>query len=103
MKKILFYATIGVLCIFLVGCSKDNSTTETSILDMVSTEDKLVFEDTNGYLMILDYNGDQLNTVEWVITYETEEETNAGYETYIEDSYSDIFNVEKGDNMIILT
>lgn len=98
MKKIFAYGLIIIVSIFLVGCGNNTSTDK-----LVSTDDKLVFSDTNGYYMVFNYDGDNLKSVQWIMDYETEEAAETVYNMYTGGDYTSMYEVEIQGSVITLT
>lgn len=121
MKKILGYGIIILLCVFLVGCgnetteenndSNTTNNTDNSELDStedendgkwISTDDKLIFIDDDGYYMVFTYDGEVLSKVEWVMDFEDDATAQMAYDLYTS-GYDTMYDVAIDDTVVTLT
>lgn len=121
MNKILKGILIGFVCVLLVGCGnekvvEDNdkvNTNENVIeetenennddLKLVSTDDKLIFSNTQGFYMVFNYEGETLKNIEWVMDYENNEAAQIAYNIYTADDYSDEYEATLDGTKVTLT
>jgi hypothetical protein len=123
MNKILKYVLVGFTCVLLVGCgsekvveeketdkvnTNENVTEETENknnddLKLVSTDNKLIFTDKQGFYMVFNYEGEALKNIEWIMDYENKESAQIAYGIYSADEYSDEYDVSIDGTKITLT
>lgn len=116
MKKILNYTFALFLCVVLVGCGNKNEDTNyddsgnqnqsesenNNDEQWISTDDKLIFTDTDGYYMVFNYDGQTLETVEWIMDFEDKESAQIAYNLY-KDNYNNMYDVAISGTVITLT
>jgi hypothetical protein len=123
MSKILKFVFIGITCVLLVGCgsekiveeketnktsTNENVTDETEDendddLKLISTDDKLIFTNTQGFYMIFNYEGETLKNIEWVMDYENKEAAQIAYNIYNTDEYKNEYDVSINGSEVTLT
>jgi hypothetical protein len=123
MKKIIKIVLVGFACVLLVGCgnenvieeketdkvnTNENITDETDNennddLKLVSTDDKLIFSNTEGFYMVFNYEGEVLKNIEWVMDYENPPPAQIAYDIYNTDEYSNEYEVSLDDTKVTLT
>jgi len=115
MKKIFTYIFIFLLCFTLVGCSSSNIEEEESNADnqteesdedlqIISTDNELVFMNEDGYYMIFEYNNSgELQTVRWILPYDTVDQAETVYNMYAEGDYASMFDVEREGKIVTLS
>ena len=116
MKKILGYTMVLLLCFTLVGCKDKNedidynennnqNTSENENNDdakWISTDDKLIFTDTNGYYMVFNYDGQTLETVQWIMDFEDNDTAQMAYNMYTS-GYDTMYDVSISGTVVTLT
>lgn len=121
MNKILKGILIGFVCVLLVGCgnekvvedndkvnTNENITEETENennddLKLVSTDDKLIFSNTQGFYMVFNYEGETLKNIEWVMDYENSDAAQIAYNIYSTDEYKNEYDVSIDGSKVTLT
>jgi len=123
MNKVLKFTIIGFACVLLVGCgnekvveeketdkviTNENITNETENendddLKLVSTDNKLIFTNTQGFYMIFNYEGETLKNIEWVMDYENKEAAQIAYNIYNTDEYKNEYDVSIDGSEVTLT
>ena len=123
MNKVIKIVLVGFVCVLLVGCgnekvveeketdkvnTNENITDETENesdddLKLISTDDKLIFSDTQGFYMVFNYEGEVLKNIEWVMDYENKESAQIAYSIYNADEYSNEYDVSIDGTKVTLT
>lgn len=123
MKRLLSYALICFLCVLLVGCGSDtkkenteentNTNTNENVnedtedtntdLKMTSTDDKLIFTDSQGFYMIFNYEGETLKNIEWVMDYEDKNTAQIAYNIYTSSEYKEEYDATIDGTKVTLT
>lgn len=119
MKKLLSYILVLFLCFVLVGCGSettgdndsnatDNTTDETELDETensgkwISTDDKLIFINDDGYYMVFTYDDEILTKVEWVMDFGDEPAAQYAYNLYTS-GYDSMYNVAIDGTVVTLT
>lgn len=118
MKKSLYLILVSLICLILVGCgssisnekelnNKEENITENenndNNLNIISTNNKLVFTDISGYYMVFNYDGESLINVQWIMPLESKAQATAMAELYKKEQYENLYEVNVDGKNVILT
>jgi len=110
MKKLSLYLFLFLSCFLLFGCGKaedkntnNNTTEEENDIDIISTDDTIVFKSTDNIYTTFYYDGEALEKVTMTSVFDTEEEAEAAVELFEGADFKDMYgNIKRTGTKVTL-
>ncbi|HOP65937.1 MAG TPA: hypothetical protein PLX66_02845 [Bacilli bacterium] len=108
MKKLSLYILLILSCFLLIGCNKNNeeenkSEEETTDINIISTDDTIVFKSSDNIYTTFYYDGETLTKVIMTSIFDTEEEADAAVELFSGEDFVDMYtNIKKDGTKVTL-